>query len=75
MMLVNKASDMDEATRKLNWIRVQIAAGRTVYLTTYTKVTKITRRTLSQVRATEGRLEVQHGRRWLDHSYSRLSAK
>lgn len=65
---------MNVAAEKFEWIKNQIAAGRTVYLATYTGATKITAKHLPQVRVNGDNLEVQHGRKWLNHNYSKLSA-
>lgn len=66
---------MATATAKLDWIKARIDEGRTVYLSTATRATKITRRHLPQVRERDGHLEVQHGNRWLCHDFSRISAQ
>ena len=62
------------AEQKLEWIKARIAEGMTVYLSSYTHVTKIKAKHLPQVRAHNGHLEVQHGRRWLSHNYSKITA-
>lgn len=73
--LAGQLEDKNEATKKLEWIKARLAEGRTVYLTTHTRSTKITSKNLGQVRIRDGHLEVQHGKRWLIHDYSRLSAR
>ncbi len=62
------------AEMKLEWITARIAEGRTVYLTTATRVTKIGRRHLAQVRVRAGHLEVQYGRRWLNADWVKITA-
>lgn len=62
------------AQKKLDWIKAQVAAGKTVYLSTHTKATKITAKYLDAVRVKNGNLEVRHGGSWLDHNYSKISA-
>ena len=63
------------AQRKLAWIVERLNAGRTVYLSTAYKSTKLTRKSLAIVRARGENLEVAHGKQWLNHNYSRLSAE
>jgi hypothetical protein len=65
---------MNVATRKYEWIKEQINAGRTVYLSTYTGATKLQAKHLPQLRVRGDNLEVQHGNKWLNHNYSKLSA-
>jgi hypothetical protein len=64
-----------EASKKLEWIKEQISAGRAVYLSTYTKATMIKAKHLPQVRVRDGHLEVQHGKAWLNHDYSKITAQ
>lgn len=67
---------MNTATTKLEWIKARVAEGRTVYLATATRVTKIGAKHLGMVRVNGDRLEVLHGKQgWLNHNLSRLSAQ
>lgn len=67
---------MNTAERKLEWIKARITEGRTVYLQTYTRITKIEAKHLDSVRVRGESLEALHGKRgWLNHDYSRLSAR
>lgn len=66
---------MKTAQEKLDWIKARLAEGRTVYLSTYTRATVIKARHLPQIRARDGNLEVQHGRRWLNHNFSGITAR
>ncbi len=65
---------MNLAERKLEWIKARIAEGRTVYLTTYLKATKIQAKHLSMIRVRGTTLEVQSGKQWLDYNGAQLSA-
>ena len=67
-------NDPTSADIKLTWIKDRLSEGLTVYLSTAHKHTKITTKHLPQVRSNNGALEVQHGRQWLNHNYSRISA-
>lgn len=62
------------ARRKLNWIVARVNEGRDVFLTTATRSTRIGKRQLAQVRATKNGLSVQHGSKWLNHDYSKITA-
>lgn len=64
-----------DANTKLDWIKARIAEGRTVYLSTYTRATAIKAKHLPQVRVRDGHLEVQHGKAWLNHDYSKITAQ
>ena len=61
--------------RKHVWIKERIAEGRTVYLSTALRVTKLTAKHLHLIRATPSELQVKHGGKWIDYSYARLSAQ
>lgn len=56
------------------WIVSQIQAGRTVYLTTAMRSTKITAKQLHMVKATKTGLLIQHGKSWLDYSHTKITA-
>ena len=66
---------MNAAEQKMEWIKARIAEGRTVYLATQMRVTKITAKHLPQVRVRGNALEVQSGKQWLDYSYTNLTAR
>lgn len=63
-----------EAQAKLDWIKARIAEGRTVYLTTYLRATKIQAKHLPMVRVRGNTLEIQSGKYWLDYNGARLTA-
>ena len=66
----------DRADVKLEWIKARLSEGRTVYLSTSLRYTKITTKTLDLIRVKNGVLEVRHGKQgWLNHNHSRLSAQ
>ena len=69
------SNNMSTATEKLEWIKDRIAEGRTVYLATALRVTSIKAKNLPCVRVRGENLEVQHGRKWLNHNWSRISAR
>ena len=70
---------MDSATNRaeemMAFIVANLAAGRTCYLATMTKITKIQKKHLPQVRVRGNALEIQCGKRWLDYTHTRLSAQ
>lgn len=68
MTNANKAQGMFE------FITTQLAAGRTCYLATALRVTKIQKKHLPQVRVNGNALEIRSGARWLDYTHTRLSA-
>ena len=57
------------------WVVAQAKAGRTVYLTTALRCTKITAKHLEMVKATKTGLMIQHGKKWLDYSHTTITAK
>lgn len=63
------------AEAKLKWIHERIAEGRTVYLSTALRVTKLTKKHLAMVRVKNGALEIQHGKRWIDYSFTKITAQ
>jgi hypothetical protein len=63
-----------EATKKLEWIKERIAEGRTVYLTTYLRSTKITAKHLPLLKATAKALYVRCGSRWIDYNGAKITA-
>ena len=65
----------NRAEGMLAFIKKNLAEGRTVYLSTMTKVTKIQAKHLPQVRVRGNALEIQSGKRWLDYTHTRLSAQ
>ena len=66
---------MATAQQKIEWIKDQIDAGRTVYLSTSIRRTKITRKHIEMVRVRGNALEVCCGGKWLDYSYTQISAQ
>lgn len=69
------AARAERAAKMLAFIIENVNAGRTVYAATALKVTKIQKKHLPQVRVHNGALEVQHGRKWIDYSYTKLTAQ
>ena len=72
-MNMNRATN--RAEEMLAFIRANIAAGRTCYLATATRITKIQAKHLPQVRVRGNALEIQSGKRWLDYTHTALSAQ
>jgi hypothetical protein len=67
---------MATAQQKFEWITARIAEGRTVYLSTQLRATKITAKHLDAVVRVRGNaLEVRNGSRWIDYSYTSISAR
>ena len=64
----------DAAQNALAWINARLDDGLTVYLTTYTKSTALKAKHRDMIRVRGKCLEVQHGRHWLDHSGSKITA-
>ena len=67
--------DIKQAQTKYDWIAAQLAAGRTVYLSTALRSTALKAKHLPMVRVSNGSLEVQHGKRWIDYSYTNITAR
>jgi hypothetical protein len=67
---------MNTAERMLAWIETHCAAGRTCYLSTYLRSVSITQRSLDAhlIRVKNGQIETRHGKSWLRHIGSRLTA-
>lgn len=64
------------AATKLAWIKARIAEGRTVYLSTTLRHTKISAKHMDLLRVRGESLEVLTGKQgWLNHNHSRLSAQ
>ena len=64
------------AETKLAWINARIAEGKTVYLSTPLRHTKISPKHMELIRVRGDKLEVLHGKKgWLNHNHSRLSAQ
>lgn len=75
-MIAGRFAKWATARRKMAFIQAQIAAGRTVYITTMTKSTKITAKHLSALRVTKfGGLELQSGKGWLDCNWCQIAAR
>jgi hypothetical protein len=73
-MVANRFGRWALARRKLAWITTQVNSGKTVYVATYTKITAIKAKHLPQVKATKTGLYIQHGRKWLNADYCKISA-
>ncbi len=63
------------ARRKLAWITSQVNAGATVYLSSHTRATKITRKHLPLLKATKSGLLVKCGKKWIDYTYTQITAR
>lgn len=69
---------MDKATQAqamFDWIKARLAEGRTVYLSTYLRTTAVKAKHLPMIRVRNGALEIQSGRRWLDYTYTKVTAR
>lgn len=64
-----------EAAKKLEWIKERLAEGRTVYLTTYLRATKIQAKHIPLLKATSKALYVRCGSRWIDYSGAQITAQ
>jgi hypothetical protein len=64
-----------DARKKSRWIWDQVNAGKTVYLSTYTHVTKINKKNLALVYATTDGLIVQHGRQKVCYDFAKITAE
>jgi hypothetical protein len=64
-----RAADMHQ------FIVNQLAAGRTVYLQTALRTTVLKTKHLPMVRVHNGALEIQSGGKWLDYTYTQLTAQ
>jgi hypothetical protein len=62
------------AAAKFAFIREHLEAGRVVHLATALRITALKKKHLAQIRVNGNSLEVQHGNRWLDHTYSQVAA-
>lgn len=58
-----------------DFIKAQTDAGRTCYLATALRVTKIQAKHVDQIRVNGAALEIQCGKRWLDYTHTALSAQ
>ena len=73
-MIAGRFLRWHEARRKLAWVRAQIDAGRTVYLRTMTKATKVTARTVDCLQARRSGLHMVSGSRSVCVDYCRLES-
>ena len=64
---------MDSA-KKLEWITARLVEGKTVYLSTYLRATKIQSKHLPLLKATSKALYVRCGSRWIDYSGAEITA-
>jgi altronate dehydratase len=67
--------EMNTAEKKLAWIKDRISEGRTVFLCTCLRATKIQAKHLPLVKVSGNSLMVCHGKRWLDYSFAELKAQ
>jgi hypothetical protein len=58
-----------------DFIKAQVEAGRTCYLATALRITKIQKKHLIQVRVNGNALEILCGKRWIDYTHTALSAR
>jgi hypothetical protein len=59
---------------KYEWIKARLDEGSTVYLATQLRVTKIQPKHLDLIRVRGNALEIKCGKRWIDYSYTNISA-
>lgn len=74
-MNTTNTAKAERAAKMLAFITEQANAGRTVYLATALRVTSLKRKHLPQVRVHNGALEIQCGKRWIDYTYTQVSAR
>jgi len=74
-MKANRFKKWADARKRYNWIMENLRAGRTVYVTTYTKATKYTAKHAEMFKATKGGLYVQRGKNWDCLDYCGLVAE
>jgi hypothetical protein len=65
---------MKNGQAKYEWIKARLAEGRTVYLGTQLRVTKITAKHLALIRVRNDSLEIRCGKHWIDYSYTDVRA-
>lgn len=61
--------------RKLRWMREQWAAGRVVYIASYTRTTKATAKHADMFKADARGLWMQSGKNWVDVGLCQVSAR
>ena len=66
---------METPANKLEWIKARLAEGRTVYLTTYLRATKIQTKHLPLLKATAKALYVRCGKNWIDYNGAQITAQ
>jgi hypothetical protein len=71
-MKKNRFKIWAEARKKAKFIFDQVLAGKTVYLATATKITKITKKQLALVYATKSGLIIRHGKQELCYDYAKI---
>ena len=74
-MKSNRFKRWHDARKKSAFILAACKAGKTVYLSTYTKVTKITEKQLPLVYATKNGLIIQHGKEKICYDYEKITAQ
>ena len=66
---------MNDQQAKLEWITARLTEGRTVYLTTHLRSTKLQAKHLPLIKlGCDGALIVRLGKRWVDYSYAKITA-
>jgi hypothetical protein len=65
---------MNRAEQMFAFIDKQLASGRTCYLSTALRVTKLTAKHRDLIRVRNGALEIRTGKRWTDYTYTSLRA-
>ena len=63
-MTAGRFAKWARARKKVAWIKAQLAAGKTVQITTYTRATRYTAKHAEMFKATKGGAYVQRGKAW-----------
>jgi hypothetical protein len=63
------------ARRKAKFIADHLAAGRTVYIATSLRITKLSAKHADMIKATKGGLFMQAGKRWDCIDYCQITAR
>ena len=69
---------MTRAAEKMEWIKTQAAAGRTVYVHSVTRITKLTPKIIAAgwaLKVAGDDLWLAHGKRWVCINFNALSAQ
>lgn len=62
------------AQTKFDWIIARLNEGRTVFLATHLRVTKLQKKHIPVIRVNHNALEIKCGKHWIDYSYTTISA-